>query len=70
MKLNEHVKNVCKIGKGNACCRYLVVGPKGLECVKHIQEMKEHLDEKVTGMTIVARGDNCDGRTIDELKSE
>lgn len=70
MKLNEHIKNVCKVGKGNECCRYLVVGPQGLECVKHIQEMKEHLDTRVTEKTMVARGDNCDGRTRDELQSD
>ena len=69
MKLNEHVKNVCKIGQGNICCRYLVVGPKGLECMKNIVEMKEHLDEKVEAKLMVARGDGCNGKTIEELNN-
>jgi hypothetical protein len=67
MALKEHVKNVCQLGKGNSCCRYLVIGPKGLECVKNIIEMKEHLDDRVNAEKMVARGDNCDGRTFNEL---
>jgi len=67
MKLNEHVKHTCLIGKGNLCCRYLVIGPNGLECVKNIMEMKEHLDAKVNAELMVARGDGCEGRTISEL---
>jgi hypothetical protein len=33
-QLSEHVKNVCKIGQGAACCRYLMAGPGGFECAK------------------------------------
>lgn len=31
---DEHVRAVCKIGQGHACCRYLTVGPEGWGCVK------------------------------------
>lgn len=32
--MNEHVKQVCKIGQGPACCRYLLFGLDGWECAK------------------------------------
>jgi len=64
--MNEHVKNVCKIGQGNECCRYLVIGGSGFECVKNT-EMKKYLDSRVAMETIVARGDNCDGKETQEL---
>ena len=65
-KLNEHIKNVCKLGQFNDCCRYLVIGTQGFECVKDT-EMKDYLDSRVAMETMVARGDNCIGKTIKEL---
>jgi hypothetical protein len=65
--LNEHVKNVCRIGQGHSCCRYLVMGGNGFECAKHT-ELKTLLDTRVATETITARGDNCMGKTIEELK--
>ena len=64
--MNNYVKDVCKIGQGATCCRYLVIGPKGFECVRDT-DMKEYLDSRVAMETMVARGDNCDGRTLVEL---
>lgn len=64
--LKDHVKNVCKLGQGNACCRYLVIGANGLECMKKT-EMKEYLDSRVKSETMIARGDNCDGKEIKDL---
>lgn len=59
-KLNDHVKDVCKIGQGNACCRYLVMGGGGFECAKH-SSLRNVLDERVKSKTINAQGDNCPG---------
>jgi hypothetical protein len=67
--MNEQVKNVCKLGQGNACCRYLVIGPMGFECVKNT-DMKDYLDARVAMETMVARADNCEGKTIPELNSK
>ncbi len=45
-----HVKDVCKIGQGNLCCRYLVVGKDGFECVKLLQGPCVTLYDKIRGM--------------------
>jgi hypothetical protein len=67
--MNEQVRNICKAGQGNACCRYLVIGPMGFECVKST-DLKDYLDARVAMETMVARGDNCEGKTIPELNSK
>jgi len=67
--MNEVVKDVCKIGQGHMCCRYLVMGTRGFECVKH-SAMATLLDNRVETETITARGDNCDGKTIAELNQK
>lgn len=67
--MNEQVRNVCKAGQGNACCRYLVIGARGFECVRD-SEMKAYLDARVAMEMMVARGDNCNGKTVEELNSK
>jgi hypothetical protein len=64
--MNEHIKNVCKIGQRKDCCRYLAVGPDGFECLKH-SDLKDHLDQRVANNTMTAQGDNCDGKSQKEL---
>jgi hypothetical protein len=67
--ISDHVKNVCKIGQGNTCCRYLVIGSSGFECVKNT-DMKAYLDSRVAMETMDARADNCEGKTVSELNSK
>jgi hypothetical protein len=67
--MNDHVRNVCKLGQGNVCCRYLVISAKGFECMKNT-EMKAYLDSRVLMETMVARGDNCDGQELKFLNSK
>jgi len=55
-----HLNQVCKIGQGNECCRYLMDGPEGLECVKHTS-IKELVDRRVEDKLRVYQGDNCAG---------
>lgn len=59
----EYVKTVCKIGQLNSCCRYLVAGQKGFECVKEMNapDIIKILDARVKANTITAQGDNCLG---------
>jgi hypothetical protein len=57
----EHATDVCKIGQGNECCRYLIGSPKGLECAKNIIRIRRFADMRVADEDMVARGDNCEG---------
>ena len=38
MALSKYIQNVCKIGQGHECCRYLLMGPKGFECAKAVDD--------------------------------
>jgi len=76
--MKDYVKNVCGIGKRDDCCRYLVMSSSGkFECVKYEDQLKpkrgdymslkEQLDLRVAMKTITSRGDNCNGKSIEEL---
>lgn len=55
---SETLKNVCKIGQGKDCCRYILFTSSGFECGKSTS-LKETIDEGVDKM--IAKGDNCKG---------
>ena len=55
---NERLEEICKQGQGEECCRYIVFGPNGFECAKHMR-LKTTIDQRVEHMT--AQGDNCEG---------
>lgn len=57
---DDHVDSVCRMGQGADCCRYLTIGPEGLECAK-LTPLKATLDQRVATGSFTARGDNCDG---------
>lgn len=62
MKISDqNLKEVCKIGQGKDCCRYVTVGPKGFECAKNTGLLRCILNTKVERNMMVAQGDNCDG---------
>ncbi len=67
--MNDHIKNVCKIGQGIECCRYLVMGSDGFECVKGSQ-LAFTLDTRAESKTMNARGNNCEGKSIKELNQK
>ena len=54
----ETLINVCKIGQGKDCCRYILSDINGFECGKHT-DFKELIDNRINNM--VAKGDNCEG---------
>lgn len=58
---DTRVRDICKIGQGAECCRFLVGGSQGFECAKHIPSLASHLNMRVLIEDIVARGNNCDG---------
>ena len=59
--LPKHIIDVCKIGQGNDCCKYLVCGAKGFECMKVDSSMKKIIDNTWATTHHVAQGDNCEG---------
>ena len=55
--------DVCRIGQGAACCRYIIGTPrKGLQCAK-LTALRRDIDGRVAQM--VAQGDNCEGICAD-----
>lgn len=68
--MTDHVKDVCKIGQGHDCCRYLVVAPGGFECGKLEPPVKYVLDRRVRNEQITARGDNCEGKEVGDLNQK
>lgn len=56
-----HIKEVCKIGQGAECCKYLVVGEEGFQCCKTDPLNKKIIDDNWRNTPHVAQGDNCEG---------
>lgn len=56
-----YAKEVCKIGQGADCCRFLTMGPNGFSCEKHGQHSGLLTLRAIAGR-MVARSDNCQGR--------
>jgi len=55
----DWLDEICKMGHGAACCKYIVVdGARGICCAKSNESLKATLDSQTH---MVARGDNCDG---------
>lgn len=56
-------KDICLIGKGQACCRYVVgdISAGGaIRCAKH-EPLGRYLDKRVQEGRMIAQGDNCEG---------
>lgn len=60
----QHVREVCKIGKREECCRYLLIGKGGWECAKITPELKALLDEEERIAQMSAKSDNCEGKKL------
>lgn len=58
---DQHLKEVCKIGQGKNCCRYLIMGMGGFQCAK-FTNLKEFIDKRVLDNNIIARSNNCEGK--------
>ncbi len=57
---DARVKDTCKMGQGEACCRFLTIGDDGWSCAK-LTLLAGHMNPRVAMNTMTARGDNCDG---------
>ena len=60
--MKNYLDNVCKIGQGASCCKYLVAGSKGFECMRVDPKNKEIIDENWKIVKHVSQGDNCMGQ--------
>jgi hypothetical protein len=56
----ERLREICKLGQGADCCRYITAGPDGIRCQK-FTSVGRYIDARVLEGTFVARGDNCPG---------
>lgn len=63
----RHIKEVCRIGQGAACCRYLIMSDSGWECWKIDKALRQSIDNRVQNM--IAKGDNCEGKDKHFLNS-
>lgn len=56
-----YLDDVCRIGQGAACCRYLVGTPdKGIQCGK-LTSLRRTIDQRVRQDAMTAKGNNCEG---------
>jgi hypothetical protein len=53
--------DVCKIGHGHTCCRFLTMHPDGWSCEKH-SPLADLLTQRALAGEMNARGDNCPGK--------
>lgn len=58
---DAEARELCKMGRGTDCCRYLTVGPKGWSCAK-LTGLRHYIDGRAEAQTMTARGDNCLGK--------
>lgn len=65
--MEKHIEVTCKIGQGAACCKYLVVGARGFECMKVNPASKLLIDFNWEVYKHTAQGDNCDGVSDHEI---
>ena len=56
----NHVDGVCKLGQGEACCAFLMMGPDGFTCSKGT-EVEATIRQRLQLGTMGAKGDNCEG---------
>lgn len=62
----DHLKEVCKIGGGADCCRFIVAGAGGIGCAKHEPLLAFQINQRVADGVFVAIADNCEGLKHDE----
>ena len=53
----DKAMDVCKVGQGPACCKYVTMDADGWKCLK-LTSMKAAVDARTN---MKSKGDNCDG---------
>jgi len=59
----QHVRDVCKLGCGEAACSFGMLGLEGAECAKADPQAEGYITMRRFAGNMVAKGDNCVGRT-------
>jgi hypothetical protein len=65
-KVEKYIREICNIGQGEKCCRYLLMGSDGWECGKLNPVWKNQLDDPERRKHMSAQGDNCEGKVLKE----
>lgn len=68
--MSRFINKVCKIDQSYECCKYLVVGAKGFECMKITSSSKRLIDQNWAINEHVAQGDNCKGQKSEILNEK
>jgi hypothetical protein len=66
--MNSNLKNICKVGQGSDCCKYLLCDREGFQCAK-TGGLKDFVDQNWDSEK-VAQGDNCSGLKKEELNEK
>lgn len=59
--VKKHLHDVCKVGQGANCCKYVTAGADGIQCAKINPADKGLIDREWATREHVAQGDNCEG---------
>jgi len=62
-----YLMTICRIGQREACCRYIIGDASGQHCAKLTPHLKGAIDYRVEQNSMVARGDNCIGRPLNDV---
>jgi len=59
--MNNHLEEVCQMGQGAKCCKFLTLGPEGFACAKTDPALYAGIIATWHLSPHVAQGDNCEG---------
>ncbi len=66
MRSPDHLHTICRIGKGEDTCRYLVGSKDGLHCAKLVEHVAAAINHRVGTGRMKAQGNNCGGYPIED----
>lgn len=53
----EEPKSICRLGQGEKCCAFLVVAPKGFECIRMAHPLNGTIFTRLKDGTMNAKGE-------------
>ena len=60
---SDEAKDICRLGKGEECCAYLICGTNGFECIKMSYPLNSSIYKRLEEGTMNAKGigewDDC-----------